>query len=80
LVTTSCLIAPVLFKTKTLNDPVGLLTAHISTAWTLSGLAWLLKVVWADFLGALSLIAQCFQFLRRHELPSNSTTAYIAGL
>lgn len=79
-VTTSCLTAPVLFKTKTLNDPVGLLTAHISKAWTLSGLAWLLKVVRADFLAALSLIAQWFQFLRWHELPSNSITAYIAGL
>lgn len=79
-VTTSCLTAPVLFKTKTLNDPVGLLTAQISKAWTLSGLEWLLKVVRADFLSALSLIAQWFQFLRWHELPSNSTTAYIAGL
>lgn len=78
-VTTSFLTAPVLFKTKTLNDPVGLLAAHISKAWTLSGLEWLLKVVWAAFLVALSLIAQWFKYLKRNELPGKSTTAYIAG-
>lgn len=79
-VTTSFLTAPVLFKTKTLNDPAGLLTAHISKAWTLSGLECLLKVVWADFLVALSLIAQWFKYLKWNELPGKSATAYIEGL
>lgn len=78
-VTTSWLTAPVLFKTKTLNDPVGLLTAPISKAWALSGLAWLLKVVWAGFLAALSPLHSGSNFSDGMNCL-NITTAYIAGL